>query len=128
MWVRVALRGPGVLLDAHVADYAIEARDGLSSDRKAALLANVHVRRLLRKELAGRRDCRRPWRRGMARTLAFLRDLCHRDGAHGEALRWGLESLWWGPVRPAWEYRRTLACAWGALRGWRGAALREQPA
>lgn len=106
MWTRIALSGPCVLQDAHVADYAIDTSGGLSSDRKAAMLANLHVRQELRRELAMRPDCRRPWRRGMALATAILRDLAYRNEEYADAVRFGFQTLWYRPWRPRWEWRR----------------------
>jgi glycosyltransferase involved in cell wall biosynthesis len=116
MWVRLACLGPGVYLNALVATYAADTPQSLSEDRQAAMLANLHVRRLLKRELRRRPDCLGSWRRGMAHCLAILRDLSYRNERFAEAARFGFESLLYRPwSRPRWEWGRTLSALWRAV-------------
>ncbi len=127
MWVRLACLGPCVYLDVPVATYAADTARSLSEDRTAAMLANLHVRRLLKRELRRRPDCLGSWRRGMAHCLAILRDLAYRDGRFAAAARFGFESLLYRPrSRPAWEWGRLLSALWRAV--WPTAARSPRPA
>lgn len=115
MWTRAACLGPCVYLDADVATYAADTPRSLSADSHAAMLANLHVRRLLKAELRQRPDCRASWRRGMAQCLATLRDLSYRRGEYAQAVRFGVQSLLYRfRARPRWEWGRLLSALWRA--------------
>jgi glycosyltransferase involved in cell wall biosynthesis len=114
MWTRLACAGPFVYLDRPVCTYAAALPDGLSDNRLAAMQANLHVRRLLKRELRRRPDCRAAWHRGMAHSLAILRDMNYRTGRYLDAARYGLQSMLHNPRgRPRWEWGR---CAASLLR------------
>lgn len=118
MWTRLACVGPFVYLDAPVCTYSVALPDGLSDDRLAGMRANLLVRRLLKRELRRRPDCRRAWHRGMALSLAILRDLMYQRGRFAEAARYGLWSMLhrpWG--RPRWEWGRCAASLLRAVTG-----------
>ncbi len=117
LWVRVACVGPVVFLGALLARYDVDNADGLSRDRESCLEHKLRARRLLRRELRTRPDCRGVWHRGMAACLASLRDHSYRDRRFTAALGYGVRSLYHQPLgRPRWEWGRLAACAWGSLK------------
>jgi glycosyltransferase involved in cell wall biosynthesis len=130
LWVRLACLGPCVYLDAPVATYAADTPRSLSEDQMAAMRANLHVRRLLKRELCHRPDCLGNWRRGMAHCLAILRDLSYRNGRFAEAARFGFQSLLYRPwPRPKWEWGRLLSSLRrAAVLDLRSDALADKPA
>ncbi len=116
LWVRLAGRGPGVLLDRPVAIYTADDPRSLTRNRLELLRANLRVRWLLRRELIRRPDCRASWRRGLAHCLARLRDEYYRDGEFAAAACCGAASLAcrpWPP--PKWEVGRLLSAVGRAL-------------
>ncbi len=109
LWVCLACRGPGVYVDALVAYYDDDTPAGLSRDRDTCMDFKLLARRLLKPELRRRPDCAAIWRRGMAETLASMRDHAYRDGRYAAAVGYGLRSLWHAPHRPRWEWGRLLS-------------------
>lgn len=109
LWVCIACRGPGVYVDALVAYYDDDTPAGLSRDRDTCMDYKLLARRLLKSELRRRPDCTGIWRRGMADTLASMRDHAYRDGRYASAVAFGLRSFWHVPHRPKWEWGRLLS-------------------
>lgn len=109
LWVCLACCGPGVFVDALVAYFDDDTPAGLSRDRDTCMDYMLRARRLLKRELRWRPDCAAIWRRGMANTLAAMRDHAYRDGRYAAAVSYGLRSLWYAPWRPKWEWRRLLS-------------------
>jgi glycosyltransferase involved in cell wall biosynthesis len=112
LWVQMACLGPCVYVDARVAFYDDDTPEGLSRDRDTCMDYKLLARRLLKPELRRRPDCAGIWRRGMASTLASMRDHAYRDGHFAEAAGYGLRSLWYAPWRPRWEWGRLAAACW----------------
>jgi len=111
LWVCLACRGPGVYVDALLAYYDDDTPAGLSRDRDTCMDYKLLARRLLKSQLRLRPDCAPIWRRGMAATLASMRDHAYRDGRYAAAVGYGLRSLWYAPLRPKWEWGRVLSAA-----------------
>jgi len=107
MWVRLACRGPGVLLGSPVATYFVAMPGALSNNTFSQLSYKLRGRYMLRRELRRRPDCRQNWHRGLAIAFTNLRDVAYRQGRFDVAARYGLRSLLhrpWG--RPRWEWAR----------------------
>jgi hypothetical protein len=117
LWVRLALVGPGVVLDHPIACLSPDRPHGLSDDKPAMVTARLVAHRKLRPALRGRPDCRPAWRAGWVSRLATARDVYFRGGQFGTAARYGAALLWHAPRRPAWEWRRTAAALCRALAG-----------
>jgi glycosyltransferase involved in cell wall biosynthesis len=124
LWVRLSCRGPGVYLDAIVAHYDDDAPDGLSRDRDICMGYKLRACRLLEPELRRRPDCAGIWRRGMADTLASMRDHAYQDGRFKAAAWHGIRSFWYAPRRPKWEWGRLAASLWRA--SWPGRATSDR--
>jgi glycosyltransferase involved in cell wall biosynthesis len=121
LWVRVALRGPGVYLDHEVARFSGATPGSLQSDRWAALRANHAARRLVWADVRGRADCRAAWRRGFLRQTVALRDRAFRAGDFAAAVHFGCVAVRYGWREQAgWEWRQLLAATGLALLGRRG--------
>lgn len=116
LFVRLCTLGPGIYLNDLVTFYADDTPAGLSRDKPVCLRYKLQARRMLREALIRRPDCRAAWHRGMAETLADLRDQTYRAGRYAEAARCAVETLWHAPWRrPKWEWGRLLAAAWYAM-------------
>jgi glycosyltransferase involved in cell wall biosynthesis len=110
LWTRIACRGPCVFLDAVVATYAADTPESLQRNRDVARLENLRARRMLRRELRNRPDCRKHWRDGIVRHLVAMRDQAYGEGRFLEATWRGLESFWYQPwSRPRWEWGRLFS-------------------
>ncbi|MBK9120619.1 MAG: glycosyltransferase [Phycisphaerales bacterium] len=108
MWGRVATCGPGVILDAVLAEYTIGTHERLSCDLVAMMDAKLHAHHLLRVSMTTPPHCM-AWHRGLVRRLATARDLHYRSGSFSTAAGYGVQVLWHAPGRPAWEWGRTAA-------------------
>ncbi|MEW6252691.1 MAG: glycosyltransferase family 2 protein [Planctomycetota bacterium] len=115
-WMRLACRGPGIVLSATLARYAVATPGALSSATVHMLARQLQARYLARPALRRRPDCRAAWRRGLLRSLTDLRDASYRRGDFAAAARHGLHALLHDPLgRSRWEWRRTAEALLRAL-------------
>ncbi|MGD8452879.1 MAG: glycosyltransferase family A protein [Phycisphaerae bacterium] len=116
MWTRLACRGPCVYMDVPVTTYAVETPGALTRDEEGMRQGELAARRLLRRELRWRPDCRDVWRRGIADHLRMMRDRAYRDRRYLASARYGIESLWYWPrERERWEWGKPLRALWRAV-------------
>ncbi len=121
LWVRVACRGPAVVLSDVVTRYSSGSPGSLSGRGVRALTQQLRARYLLKSKLrahscgaAVRRERHSAWRRGVLRSRTDLRDVCFRAGDFSRAARYGLQALLQDPLgRAPWEWRR---CGEAAVR------------
>ena len=113
LWLRLACRGPAIILDETLATCAAGDPNSLTADPDAVILAEISVRYRMLRELRVRPDCRSAWCRGLADMLAIVRDRAFREGNFSRAARFGFRSLLVAPTqRPLWEWGRMADSLW----------------
>lgn len=109
LWLRLACRGPAIVLDERLVTCGWDAPASLAADLRRVREAQIRSRYLARRELRRRPDCAAAWRAGLARMLAMHRDVAEREGARGLAARAAFRSLMVAPRgRGRWEWGRLL--------------------
>lgn len=112
LWVQLACRGPGVVLNEELVRCSWHAPHSLTDNVAHVARTQILARHLARRALRHRPDCRAAWRQGLAHMLAMQRDAAYRAGRLGLAARLGFRSLMLAPRgRPRWEWGR-LVTSW----------------
>ncbi len=109
LWVQMACRGPGIVLNEELVRCGWHAPHSLTDNVAHVARTQILARHLAWRALRHRPDCRAAWRQGLARMLAMQRDAAYRAGRFGLAARLGFRSLMLVPRgRPRWEWGRLV--------------------